>query len=136
MSKHVEKWFFNRTFIVFVMVCLWFIGALSLRFFYHQQVSGYQSSIHSQISQRVSMSSALQAELIDKEFSFLAANLKQLGSLSVESPEQVSAFAMRLKNLNPSIWHITIADSKGEVTFSTRVAINRQFPYGITLQSI
>ncbi|ODN67621.1 putative diguanylate cyclase YegE [Methylophaga muralis] len=121
MSKHVEKWFFNRTFIVFVMVCLWFIGALSLRFFYHQQVSGYQSSIHSQISQRVSMSSALQAELIDKEFSFLAANLKQLGSLSVESPKQVSAFAMRLKNLNPSIWHITIADSKGEVTFSTRV---------------
>jgi len=120
MSKNVEKWFFNRTSIVFVMVCLWFVGALSLHFFYHQQLSGYQNSIHSQISQRVSMSSVLQAELIDKEFSFLAANLKQLGSLAVYSPEQVSAFAMRLKNLNPSIWHITLADSKGEVTFSTR----------------
>lgn len=120
MSKQAEKWFFNRTFIVFIMVVVWFLGALSLHFFYHQQLSGYQQSIYSQISQRVRMSSVLQAELIDKEFSFLAANLKQLGSLTVDSPGQVSAFALRLKSLNSSIWHITIADGKGEVTFSTR----------------
>tara|TARA_R110000787_G_scaffold6947_2_gene24122 strand:+ start:7112 stop:8425 length:1314 start_codon:yes stop_codon:yes gene_type:complete len=99
---------------------VWFIGAMSLRYFYHQQISGYQNPINEQISQRVSMLSVLQAELIDKEFSFVGANLKQLGAMSIEAPEQMADYAERLKNLNPTIWQLYIANSEGKVTFSSK----------------
>lgn len=120
MTKHIGQLFFNRTLVVFMLLAVWFIGAMSLRYFYHQQVSGYQNPVNEQISQRVSMLSVLQAELIDKEFSFVGLNLKQLGAMSIEAPDQVAAYAERLKNLNPTIWQLYIADSEGEVTFSTK----------------
>ncbi|MAK65727.1 MULTISPECIES: diguanylate cyclase [unclassified Methylophaga] len=119
MTKHIDNLFFNRTFVVFILLVVWIIGALSLRFFYHQQVAGYQNPINEQISQRVSMLSVLQAELIDKEFSFVGANLKQLAAMSMEAPEQVATYAERLTNLNPTIWQLYITDNEGVVTFST-----------------
>jgi diguanylate cyclase (GGDEF)-like protein len=119
MTKHINQLFFNRTLVVFMLLSVWFIGAMSLRYFYHQQVSGYKNPINEQINQRVGMLSVLQAELIDKEFSFVGANLRQLGAMSIEAPQQVAAYAERLKNLNPTIWQLYVADSKGVITFST-----------------
>ncbi|AUZ84512.1 diguanylate cyclase [Methylophaga nitratireducenticrescens] len=120
MTTRFSNLRFNRTLVLFVLLLIWVLCALSLRFFYLQQISGYQNSINDQISQRVSMSSVMQAELIDKELSSLAANLKQIGVLSVHSPEQVASFAESLKKLNPTIWHLYLADSKGNITFSTK----------------
>jgi diguanylate cyclase (GGDEF)-like protein len=105
---------------VFVLLVVWFIGAMSLRFFYHQQVSGYQNPLNEQISQRVSMLSVLQAELIDKEFSYVGANLLQLGAMSIDAPQQVATYAEKLKQLNHTIWQIYIADDEGNITFSTK----------------
>lgn len=99
---------------------VWFIGAMSLHFFYQQQVSGYQNPLNEQISQRVSMLSVLQTELIDKEFSFVGANLLQLAAMSIDAPEQVATYAEKLKKLNPTIWQIYIADNDGNITFSTK----------------
>lgn len=120
MTNYINQILLNRTLVVFTLLMVWFIGAMSLRFFYQQQVSGYQNPLNEQISQRVSMLSVLQAELIDKEFSFVGANLLQLAGMSIDAPEQVAAYAKKLKKLNPTIWQIYVADDKGNITFSTK----------------
>lgn len=120
MTNYINQILLNRTLVVFVLLMVWFIGAMSLRFFYQQQVSGYQNPLNEQISQRVSMLSVLQAELIDKEFSFVGANLLQLAAMSIDAPEQVATYAEKLKKLNPTIWQIYVADDDGNITFSTK----------------
>lgn len=86
MTNYINQILLNRTLVVFILLMVWFIGAMSLRFFYQQQVSGYQNPLNEQISQRVSMLSVLQAELIDKEFSFVGANLLQMAGMSIDAP--------------------------------------------------
>ncbi|WP_417551310.1 diguanylate cyclase domain-containing protein [Methylophaga sp.] len=120
MTNYINQILLNRTLVVFILLLVWFIGAMSLRFFYQQQVSGYQKPLNEQISQRVSMLSVLQAELIDKEFSFVGANLLQLAGMSIDAPEQVAEYAKKLKALNHTIWQIYIADDEGNITFATK----------------
>ena len=120
MKNHISNLFLNRAWVLFVLITVWLIGVFGLYFFYHQQSASYQNTMYGQINQRVSMSSVLQAELIDKEFSFLATNLKQLGLLATDFPEQLPTFATQLKMLNPGIWHIYIADEKGNIVFTTK----------------
>ena len=120
MTNYINQILLNRTLVVFILLMVWFIGAMSLRFFYQQQVSGYQNPLNEQISQRVSMLSVLQAELIDKEFSFVGANLLQMAGMSIDAPEQVATYAEKLKQLNPTIWQIYVADDEGNITFSTK----------------
>lgn len=109
---------------------VWLIGALSLRFVYQQQISEHQNTLSEQISQRVGMLSMLQAELIDKEFSFVGANLKQLVAMSTEAPELIASYVMTLKKLNPTIWQVYIADRQGFITFSSRA----EYPASISVR--
>lgn len=120
MPAQIRKPLFSRLSALLSLILMWLIFVTTLILFYHKQVTSHQHTINDQIEQRVNSLSLVQADLIDKVFSHMASNLRQLALLNIKAPAEIPDFVTILTTFDPAIWHVYLTNAQGDITFSTR----------------